>query len=130
MFHVLGLDHVALTVKDPQRSLEWYQRVLGMEQRYQDVWNGPHDPIVVCSGDTCLALFPPDTTNPLPTPDHNVLAMRHFALRLDRRDFGQAQVELAEQNIPFSFEDHTIAHSIYVSDPDGHRIELTTYELT
>jgi catechol 2,3-dioxygenase-like lactoylglutathione lyase family enzyme len=130
MFHVVGLDHVALTVKDRERSLEWYQRVLGMEQRYQDIWNGPHDPIMVCSGDTCLALFSPDTAAPLPAPDHNVIAMRHFALRLDRRNFERAQVELAEQNIPFSFEDHTIAHSIYVFDPDGHRVELTTYELT
>jgi catechol 2,3-dioxygenase-like lactoylglutathione lyase family enzyme len=129
VFQVIGLDHVALTVRDPKRSSEWYQRVLGMEQRYQDVWSGPHDPIMVCSGETCLALFPPDTTNPLPPPDHNVIAMRHFALRLDRRDFERAQVELAEQNIPFSFEDHTIAHSIYVFDPDGHRVELTTYEL-
>jgi len=39
------------------------------------------------------------------------------------------KVELAEQHIPFSFEDHTLAHSIYVFDPDGHRVELTTYEL-
>ena len=130
MFHVVGLDHVALTVSDRRRSLEWYQRVLGMEQRYQDVWSGPHDPIMVCSGDTCLALFSPDTTNPLPAPDHNVLAMRHFALRLDRRNFERAQFELAEQNIPFSFENHTISHSIYLFDPDGHRVELTTYELT
>ncbi len=119
MFHVVGLDHVALTVRDPKRSLEWYQRVLGMEQRYQHVWSGPHDPIMACSGETCLALFPPD----------HVIAMRHFALRLDRRNFEHAQVELAQQNIPFSFEDHTIAHSIYVFDPDGHRVELTTYEL-
>ena len=93
MFHVVGLDHVALTVRDRERSLEWYQRVLGMEQRYQDIWNGPHDPIMVCSGDMCLALFSPDTADPLPAPDHNVIAMRHFALRLDRRNFERAQVE-------------------------------------
>jgi len=100
-----------------------------MEQRYQHVWSEPHDPIMACSGETCLALFPPDTTNPLPPPDHNVIATRHFALHLNRKDFERAQVELAEQNIPCSFEDHTLAHSIYVFDPDGYRVELTTYEL-
>jgi catechol 2,3-dioxygenase-like lactoylglutathione lyase family enzyme len=31
---------------------------------------------------------------------------------------------------PKRSEDHTIAHSIYIFDPDGHRVELTTYELT
>src|SRR6266852_419982 len=104
MFHIRGLDHIALTVRDQGRSLEWYQRILGMERRYQEVWSGPQDPVMVCSGDTCLALFPPDTANPLPVPDHNVIAMRHFALRLDRVNFERAQVELDEQNIPFSFE--------------------------
>ncbi|GHO67509.1 hypothetical protein KSC_064010 [Ktedonobacter sp. SOSP1-52] len=44
-------------------------------------------------------------------------------------NFERAQVELRERNIPFRFADHTIARSIYLSDPDGHRVELTTYEL-
>lgn len=55
--------------------------------------------------------------------------MRHFAFRLNRADFEQAQMELREQQIPFRFEDHIMAHSLYLSDPDGHRVELTTYEL-
>ena len=120
MFQSTGLDHIALTVRERERSLEWYQRVLGMERRYQEVWNGPHDPLMVCSGDTCLALFPPDTADPLPAPDHNVLAMRHFALRLDRINFERAQVELGEQKIPFRFEDHTIAHGCATSFCTGH----------
>jgi catechol 2,3-dioxygenase-like lactoylglutathione lyase family enzyme len=27
------------------------------------------------------------------------------------------------------FMDHATAHSIYFADPDGHRLEITTYEL-
>jgi catechol-2,3-dioxygenase len=30
---------------------------------------------------------------------------------------------------PFDFQDHDVSHSIYFSDPDGHRLELTTYEV-
>ena len=26
------------------------------------------------------------------------------------------------------FSDHGISHSVYLNDPDGHQIELTTYE--
>ena len=26
-------------------------------------------------------------------------------------------------------EDHGVAHSLYFADPDGHRLELTTYEI-
>ena len=56
--------------------------------------------------------------------------MRHFAFRLDSANFERAQVELSERQIPFRFEDHTMAHSMYLADPDGHRVELTTYELS
>lgn len=55
--------------------------------------------------------------------------MRHFAFRVDRANFEQAQHELTARGIEFEFEDHTISQSIYLSDPDGHRIELTTFEL-
>ena len=129
MFQIQLLDHVALTVKDRQRSISWYQMVLGMERRYQDVWNGQRDPVVMCAGTACVALFLPDTAEPLPSPDHNTLAMRHFALRLDRANFEQAQAEFRRRGIEFEFEDHTISHSIYVYDLDGHRVELMTYEL-
>jgi hypothetical protein len=81
-----------------------------MERRYQEVWCGPRDSVMLCAGNTCLALFPAE---PLPRPGHNVLAMRHFAVRLHRVNFERAQVELGEQKIPFRFEDHTIAHSLY-----------------
>jgi catechol-2,3-dioxygenase len=36
---------------------------------------------------------------------------------------------LKKRAIPFEFQDHEISHSIYFRDPDGHRIEITTYEL-
>lgn len=129
MFQISSLDHIALTVSDQARSLEWYQRVLGMEQRYAEA-NGVGDPVFICAGNACLALFPAQTPDPLPAPGQNVLSMRHFAFRLTRADFERAQVELREQHIPFRFEVHPMAHSLYFSDPDGHRVELTTYELS
>jgi catechol-2,3-dioxygenase len=129
MFQIAGLDHVALTVRDQHISLEWYQRVLGMERRYEEA-NGADDPVFVCAGNACLALFPAQTSDPLSVPSNTVVAMRHFAFRLDRANFERAQVKLSEQQIPFRFEDHTMAHSLYLSDPDGYRVELTTYELS
>jgi catechol 2,3-dioxygenase-like lactoylglutathione lyase family enzyme len=129
MFQIVGLDHVALTVRDQTISLEWYQRVLGMERRYEEA-NGADDPVFVCAGNACLALFPAQTPDPLSVPGDTVMAMGHFAFRLDRANFERARVELAARQIPFRFEDHTMAHSLYLSDPDGYRVELTTYELS
>jgi catechol 2,3-dioxygenase-like lactoylglutathione lyase family enzyme len=64
MFQIIGLDHIALPVRDQERSLEWYQRILGMERRYQEVWSGPQDPVMACAGNTCLALLPLTSLTP------------------------------------------------------------------
>lgn len=129
MFQIMSLDHIALTVRDQERSLVWYQQVLGMEQRHEEA-TGADDPIFACAGNACLALFPASTPDPQPVPGSDVVAMRHFAFRLDRANFERAQMELRQHQIPFRLEDHGFAHSIYFSDPDDHRVELTTYELS
>jgi catechol-2,3-dioxygenase len=61
--------------------------------------------------------------------DHAPVRTLHFAFRADRENFLHAQDELKKRAIPFDFQDHEISHSIYFRDPDGHQIEITTYEL-
>jgi catechol 2,3-dioxygenase-like lactoylglutathione lyase family enzyme len=126
-FRLEGIDHVALTVRDVARSVTWYRETLGLERRHEAAW-GDH-PAIVCAGDTCLALFPCGAAAPGPTPDRKAIAMQHLAFRVGRKDFEGAQAALQARGIAFSFQDHAISHSIYFSDPDGHRLEITTYEV-
>jgi catechol 2,3-dioxygenase len=118
------LDHVAIAVRDVARSVGWYCDVLGFERRFE-VW-GEH-PAMVCTGDTCVALFPADGSDPPPGPES--IAMLHVAFRANRGAFEHAQRELRARDIGFDFQDHEVAHSIYFHDPDGHQLEITTYEL-
>jgi len=50
MFRVNRLDHVALTVRDVQRSIAWYRDVLGLERRHEQAW-GDY-PVMLFAGDT------------------------------------------------------------------------------
>lgn len=125
--HIQHLDHIAITVRDVQRSRDWYCSLLGLQQRYADVWGDV--PTFVCAGETGIALFPASVSEPNPTPDRDTIAMRHIAFRVDRANFQNAQRELEARGIVFEFQDHTISHSIYFDDPDGHQLELTTYEV-
>lgn len=121
------IDHIALTVRDVERSTRWYCEVLGLEHRYPGMWAGV--PAMVFCGETGLALFPASTAEPQPPPGREAIAMQHFAFRADRAGFETAQAELHERGIAFVFQDHDISHSIYFHDPDGHQIEITTYDL-
>jgi len=124
-FAASGLDHVALVVADMSRSVAWYGEVLGMERRFEDVWDGGGDPVVLCNGDACVALFEPAEGDAAGRDGVN----RHFAIRLDRANFAACRAALVAHGIDAELWDHAICHSLYVRDPDGHQVELTTYEI-
>ena len=126
LFELQHLDHVALTVADLDRSTRWYCDLLGFEDRYPGRWDGV--PVMLGLGATLIALFPSNGQDP-PWMPEKVIRIAHFALRADRPNFLAAQKVLAAQGIKFAFQDHDISHSLYFNDPDGHQLEITTYEL-
>lgn len=125
-----GIDHVALAVADVERSAAWFIEVLGFERRFEGMWNGV--PVFVGKGETALALFPRRENDNSVTAEEqkpNEFGMLHLAFRADRKNFLAAQDDLTSRGVPFDFQDHEISHSIYFRSPDGHRFEITTYEL-
>jgi catechol 2,3-dioxygenase-like lactoylglutathione lyase family enzyme len=120
-----GIDHVALSVRDVGRSAQWYIDVLGFERRHQGMWDGI--PVFIGKGTTSIALFPVRSKEG--SSSRGGVRMLHLAFRASRQNFLAAQEELKSRGIKFEFQDHEISHSIYFRDPDGHKLEITTYEL-
>ena len=121
------IDHIALTVRDVAASTRWYCDVLGFEHRFPGLWDGV--PAMLFIGDTGLALFPVSSDDPASPPGSDTIAVMHVAFRVNREAFQTAQDDLRSRGIAFNFQDHDISHSIYFYDPDGHQLEITTYEI-
>jgi catechol 2,3-dioxygenase-like lactoylglutathione lyase family enzyme len=122
-----GIDHVALSVRDVERAAQWYIDVLGFKRLHEGIWDGA--PVFIGKGTTALALFPVRSDGRSTSSDSGGARILHLALRASRKNFLAAQVELKERGIKFEFQDHEISHSIYFRDPDGHKLEITTYDL-
>jgi len=117
-----ALDHVGLVVSDMSRSIRWYQEVLGLRRAYEDAWGDL--PAVLETGGSGVALFPNEDGHPIPVDD----PMRHVGFRTSRRGLETAEAELRSRGIEFSEGDYGVAWSVYLPDPDGHQVEITTYE--
>jgi len=124
-FRLQRLDHVSLNVSDRALSIAWYRDNLGLEQRGEPTKDD--GPVFMGDFGNCIGLF--QASSAAPDRDYESVGLRHLAFLLGRDDLGRAQARLRERGTDFRFEDHGNAHSVYLSDPDGNVIELTTYEL-
>jgi catechol 2,3-dioxygenase-like lactoylglutathione lyase family enzyme len=75
-----------------------------------------------------LGLFQRPDSAPVCNMD-NAIAITHVAFRTDAAGFASAQAMLRKLGIAFDPpEDTGIAFSVFILDPDGHQIEITTYD--
>jgi catechol 2,3-dioxygenase-like lactoylglutathione lyase family enzyme len=127
---ICALDHIVLNVEDIERSLRFYEGVLGLRAERVDAWRR-HEigfPSVRISASTLIDLFqlpadqPTDRTN-----------LAHFCLVTDDATLDAAMQTLRAQNIEIEtgpaqrWGARGDASSIYFRDPDYNLIELRTY---
>ena len=117
------IDHIGLNVRDLSTSYQFYRAVFGFDivHKWTTTWMVGNDLIR-------LGLFQRPKAGPVCNIDE-ALSITHVAFRMSGEAFGQAQAELKGLGVSFDPpEDTGIAFSIFVLDPDGHQIELTTYD--
>jgi catechol 2,3-dioxygenase-like lactoylglutathione lyase family enzyme len=125
-FTLQRLDHVSLNVADRPRSIAWYRDVLGLEQTREP--RADDSPVFMGDPGACVALFQA-TREGGGGPHGEAVGLRHFALLLSAADLERAREHLEAHGAGARFEDHGNAHSLYLRDPDGHTVELTTYDV-
>ncbi len=118
-FQIKGLDHVGITVKDLNASADWYIKVLGLKKYKLEKWG--EFPIFLLAGQTGIALFPQSENQ-----DQQKDSIDHFAFNVSNTDFELARKHFESLNLKYTFKDHHYFHSLYINDPDGHVVELTT----
>jgi catechol 2,3-dioxygenase len=114
----LRLGAVHLTVSDVDRSVAWYQRVLGLQAHGSDVGTA-----ALGVGEEDLLVLHED---PSARPAGRHAGIYHYALLYpSREELARAALRLAAQRTPIDgMSDHETHEAIYLSDPDGIGIEL------
>src|SRR5258705_3674108 len=123
-FTINSIDHVAIRVKDQQRSIEWYKKVVGLKKGDFPKWK--NYPVFVGDGNFGIAIFPANISDPEIDKSSRNARIDHFAFNVSNEDFEKAMRHYENLGIEFKIEDHFYTHSIYTKDPDGNVVELTS----
>ena len=118
-FKIDNLDHVAIRVRDKSTSISWYQDVLGLKLYEVDEWG--EWPVFLMTGTTGIALLPKLEVSQEKLP----VEVDHFAFGIEPAELKKAIDSFEKQGIEYIFKDHTHYHSVYLTDPDNHTVELT-----
>ncbi len=121
-FKINFLEHVAIRSINREQSAVWYEDVIGLERGLPP--KNDREPILMMAGETGIAIFQAKVERK--EVDWKRQGISHFAFQVSAADFLNAQQYFIKLDIKFEFQDHHHVHSIYLKDPDGNIVELTT----
>jgi catechol 2,3-dioxygenase-like lactoylglutathione lyase family enzyme len=130
-----GVHHVAYRCRDAKETVAWYETHLGMDfilAIAEDEVPSTKEPdpymhvFLDAGGGNVLAFFELPSKEPMDRDRNTPLWVQHLALKVaSEADLLAAKEKLEAAGIKvIGPVDHTLFHSIYFFDPNGHRIEL------
>lgn len=127
---IRGLDHVAITCADIEKTLDFYKNVLSAETHYEQEWRAGKIPVVILQvGHSRMSIH--DAAAPakphahLPTPGSEDVCFRFDGpIAEAEKLLASHGVSVIEGPVPRPAADGSLGQSVYFRDPDGNLLEL------
>jgi len=135
--HITGVSHVSINVADMDRSIDFYRRIFGWEQLFDERMEGTAFEAITgvpgasgraCGGRIrdlrvelmCFNFTPADRPRP-------GLGLRVLSLEVDDADAAYRELEAAGAKVASKPVDLHGTRMFFVIDPDGQGIEMVEY---
>lgn len=131
---ISGFDHLAITCRDVDASIEFYERVLGATLLYAEVWRDGGMPVAILNvGANNLSLHraeaPAEPHADVPTPGAVDLCLRWDGpVSAAQMHLGANGVDVIEGPVGRTTSDGRRGESVYFRDLDGNLLEFLAVE--
>ena len=129
MIKVHGIDHVALSVADLDKSLEFYTKVIGLKITERE-YSKPGIEYFLDCGTSLIGLIQGQKDGEKHLLQDEGLGGNHVSFRVDTKDFDGIVEEIKKRGIPITYsKKREKSWSLYFLDPDGNKLEVTAWPL-
>ncbi len=129
MIKVLGIDHVAISVKDLDQALAFYTKVLGLSVTKREHSKPGVEYFLDCGG-ALVGLIQGRAEEGVHHLQDGGLGGNHVSFRVETKDFDRVVEELKARNVTITFlKKRDKSWSVYFLDMDGNKLEMTAWPL-
>lgn len=127
MISIQGIDHVALNVRDLDKSVAFYTNVLGLKITEREPSKPGVEYFLDCGPSLLGIIQAKDFANNHPFANEG-LGANHFSFRVAAKDFDPLIQQLEKNNVAIEFaKKREKSWSLYFYDIDGNKLEATAW---
>ena len=129
MINIIGIDHVAFNVRDLDKSLAFYTKVIGLKITEREPSKPGIEYFLDC-GPSLLGVIQAQNLDSSHLFANEGLGANHFSFRVHSRDFDAMIAHLEANHVRIEFaKKRAKSWSLYFYDPDGNKLEATSWPL-
>lgn len=129
MIRVAGIDHVAVSVRNLDRALEFYTKVLGLAVTKREYSKPGIEYFLDCGG-ALIGLIQGNEKEGVHLLQDGGVGGNHVSFRVKTNEFNRIVEELKKQNVTITFtKKREKSWSVYFLDMDGNKLEITAWPL-
>ena len=129
MIKIHGIDHVAVNVRDIDKSVAFYTKVIGLKITEREPSKPGIEYFLDC-GPSLLGVIQAKSLNDSHPFAHEGVGANHFSFRVHADDFEGMIKRLEENSVTIEYaKKREKSWSLYFYDIDGNKLEVTAWPL-
>ena len=127
MIKIQGIDHVAVNVRDINKSVEFYTKVIGLKITEREPSKPGVEYFLDC-GSSLIGIIQAKNLADNHPFAHEGLGANHFSFRVHANDFDPMIKRLEENSVKIEYaKKREKSWSLYFYDIDGNKLEVTAW---